>query len=56
MSRGKYLSLEEARRLGKLDQFCKEHPSDADADRFKKLLALVSEGQKEADGGSERGQ
>ena len=26
MSRGKYLSLEEARKLGKLDQFAKEHP------------------------------
>ncbi len=26
MSRGKYLSLEEARKGGKLDQFAKEHP------------------------------
>ena len=26
MSRGKYLGLEEARKLGKLDQFAKEHP------------------------------
>ena len=26
MSRGKYLSLEEARKSGKLDQFAKEHP------------------------------
>ena len=26
MARGKYLSLEEARRQGKLDQFAKEHP------------------------------
>ena len=56
MSRGKYLSLEEARKLGKLDQFCKEHPSQANKGRFKKLLALVSEGKKEDDGGSERGQ
>lgn len=30
MSRGKYLSLEEARRLGRLDQFAKEHPSIGD--------------------------
>ncbi len=29
MSRGKYLSLEEARRLGQIDQFCKGHPSEA---------------------------
>ena len=28
MSRGKYLSLEEARKGGKLDQFAKEHPID----------------------------
>ena len=27
MARGKYLSLEEARRSGKIDQFCKEHLS-----------------------------
>ena len=26
MSRGKYLSLEEARKAGQLDQFAKEHP------------------------------
>ena len=25
MSRGKYLSLEEARKAGLIDQFCKEH-------------------------------
>ena len=30
MSRGKYLSLEEARNTGKLDRFAKEHPSQAD--------------------------
>ena len=27
MSRGKYLSLEEARKADQLKQFCKEHPS-----------------------------
>ncbi len=26
MARGRYLSLEEARKSGKLDQFAKEHP------------------------------
>ena len=26
MSRGKYLSLEEARKTGQIDRFCKEHP------------------------------
>ena len=28
MATGKYLSLEEARKDGKLDQFAKEHPID----------------------------
>ena len=34
MARGKYLSLEEARRSGKIEQFCKEHPSKGDWQRF----------------------
>ncbi len=51
MSRGKYLSLEEARKLGKLDQFCKEHPSQADAGRFERLLdAMAGKGGKEKEG------
>ena len=37
MSRGKYLSLEEARNAGKLEQFAKEHPSETDRARFKSL-------------------
>jgi len=41
MSQGKYLSLEEARKLGKLDQFAKEHPSQAD-ERFWSLLDAVT--------------
>ena len=28
MARGRYLSLEEARKAGQLDQFAKEHPID----------------------------
>lgn len=44
MSRGKYLSLEEARRIGQLDRFCKEHPSEADRERFKRLLEAMSQG------------
>lgn len=32
MARGKYLSLEEARKLDKLGQFAKEHPSEGDAE------------------------
>ena len=44
MSRGKYLSLEEARQMGKLAQFCKEHPTQAERDRFAALLDLMSQG------------
>lgn len=38
MSRGKHLSLEEARKKGKLDQFAKEHPSQSDEQKFDDLL------------------
>jgi hypothetical protein len=44
MSRGKYLSLDEARHNGQLDRFCKEHPSEADRERFKRLLEAMSQG------------
>lgn len=44
MSRGKHLSLEEARNAGKLDQFCKEHPSKAERARFNALLTAMSQG------------
>jgi len=44
MSRGKYLSLEEARNSGKLDQFAKEHPSEADRKRFERLLEAMAKG------------
>lgn len=38
MARGKYLSLEEARRFGQLHQFAKEHPSTGDAHAFETLF------------------
>jgi hypothetical protein len=44
MSRGKYLSLEEARKSGALDRFAKEHPMEADRDRFERLLNAMSQG------------
>jgi hypothetical protein len=44
MSRGKYLSLEEARKRGILMRFAKEHPMQADRDRFKRLLEAMSQG------------
>ena len=48
MSRGKYLSLEEARKVGRIDRFCKEHPSEGDGGRFAKLLAAMSRKRPEA--------
>lgn len=44
MSRGKHLSLEEARKSGKLDRFAKEHPSETDQERFERLLDAMSRG------------
>ena len=42
MAIGKYLSLEEARKKGLIDRFCKEHPSKADTGRFKRLLDAIT--------------
>lgn len=39
MSVGKYLSLEEARRLKRLKRFGDEHPSTGDEQRFDQCLA-----------------
>jgi hypothetical protein len=44
MSRGKYLSLEEARKSGALVRFAKEHPMEADRNRFERLLDAMSQG------------
>jgi hypothetical protein len=55
MSRGKYLSLEEARKTGNLDDFAKTHPSEADRDRFTRLLEAMSQGVLEAKETSVRG-
>ena len=48
MSRGKYLSLEEARQTGELERFCKEHPAEVDRKRFLALLEAMSKGALEA--------
>lgn len=42
MARGKYLSLEEARKLGKLGQFAKEHPSEGDEDLWDELFEAMA--------------
>jgi hypothetical protein len=49
MSRGKNLSLEEARKSGTLNRFAKEHPSEADRDRFLALLDAMSKGSLEGE-------
>ena len=55
MARGKYLSLEEARKMkGGLKRFAKEHPSKADA-RFPKLLEAMARGLLEGARTSGRG-
>jgi hypothetical protein len=46
MSRGKYLSFEEARKYGQLDQFAKESPSVGDEERFEKLTKAMALGKK----------
>jgi hypothetical protein len=40
----KYLSLEEARNLGRIDQFCKEYPSVDNWDRFIRLFEAMVQG------------
>ena len=56
MSRGKHLSLEEARKSGKLDRFAMEHPSETDRGRFERLLDAMSRGvlEEEETSNSER--
>ena len=50
MSRGKYLSLEEARKSGKLAQFAKEHPSEGDEKLFDRLLDALAKAKKTEEG------
>ena len=45
MAIGRYLSLEEARKSGKLDRFAKEHPSKSEGDRFQRLLDVMTHGK-----------
>ena len=46
MSRGKYLSLEEARNMGTIDQFAKEHPLVSTRCAFNDLLDAMAHGEK----------
>lgn len=45
MSRGKYLSLEEARKAKMLQRFAKEHPSEGDAEKFDSLFRAMAGGR-----------
>jgi hypothetical protein len=44
MSRGKYLSLEEARKRRRFDNFAKEHPSEGDKGEFDRLFDAMIKG------------
>ena len=50
MSRGKCLSLEEARKLGLLKRFAKEHPSEGDEELFDRLLDAMAKPKKTKEG------
>jgi hypothetical protein len=45
MARGKYLSLEEARKAGQLARFCKEHPSEGDEEQWDELFEAMAKGE-----------
>ena len=47
MSRGKYISLEEARKADQLKQFCKEHPSEGDEKQFDRVFERMAKAEKE---------
>lgn len=49
MSHGKYLSLEEARKLKRLSRFVKEHPSEGDAEMFDRLFRAMAGGKPSAE-------
>mgnify|MGYP003536178592 CR=1 FL=1 len=42
MSRGKYLSLEEARKKKDLEQFAREHPSEGSKEQFEQLFQAMA--------------
>ena len=50
MALGKFLSLEEARKSGKLHRFCKEHPSEGDEEAFDRLLGAMAKLKKTEEG------
>ena len=49
MSRGKYLSLPEARKKKQFDRFAKEHPSEGDAEELERLIGAFAKTPESAD-------
>ena len=49
MSRGKYLSLPEARKKRQLERFAKEHPSEGDADEVERVIRGMAKKPESAD-------
>lgn len=45
MSRGKYFNLDEARESKDFERFCKEHPSQGEAEAFASLLEAMAHGK-----------
>ena len=54
MSRGKHLSLEEARKKGLLDQFARENPNEVNAERFKRLNEAMAKAVLKKNGGKRK--
>ncbi len=47
MARGKYLSIEESRKAGQLEQFAKEHPSEGNEKQFDRVFERMAKAEKE---------
>ena len=45
MARGKYLSLDEARKTGEINRFCKEHPSTGNMELWDRLFLAMAHGE-----------
>lgn len=54
MSTGKYISLEEARKQGKLKQFAKQHPSKGDKKAFDRLLDRMAKDKPKKKAGDDK--
>lgn len=52
MSRGRYLSLEEARKSGQLERFAAEHYRTGNGDKFAALLDAMAAGKPSAKAGT----